>query len=369
MRFRRALDHGNVTEALSSEFYASRMKRKRPLVSVLLMALVLSLLAGCSLGDSDEGVAQETSTGVVTASRAGGEGIPLDELRNAGAIVFVRGEGEASRTSVSGELYVAHPDGTEQRLLPSRKKWNEDGLEDVASTAARWSPDGRSIALAKYGWAGDPWGWTEVVSAEGLRSKVLSRPHPEGPYQAPSWSPNGARLLIKRSELEILPVRGGTPRKVPLQGQRAVAVTDPDWSPDGGQIAIAVLYKGIAVTSSAGGRLQYLAKGEVRDPAWSPDASRIAFARKAPTRFRGVWVVGADGVSLRQLTSGVDESPRWSPDGSKILFRRFEQHGGRKGTWELYVMDADGDRQTRLPFNRAPEDPRFGLGILSADWR
>jgi dipeptidyl aminopeptidase/acylaminoacyl peptidase len=344
------------------------MKRSPSNGAVLAAALLVTVLSSCNWGSG--GSAEEGTTTRAAGPPAGGEEIPASELRHGGRVVFVRGDGEGSRTSASGGLYVARLNGSKLRRLPFRTKWktalgDNEGLENVATIAARWSPDGHSIALAQYGWAGDPWGWTEVVSARGRNRKVLTPAHPGGPYTAPSWSPRGDRLVIARNgNLELVSLSGGGPRRIRIP--RGIA--DPDWSPNGREIAFSVLFEGIGVTSPEGEPLRYLAKGEVQEPAWSPDGARIAFARISPKRARGIWVVGDDGHDLRRLSSHRDESPRWSPDGSKILFRRLERHRLGPKSWELYVMDQDGGRETHLPFNRAPADPRLGIGILSADW-
>ena len=41
-----------------------------------------------------------------------------------------------------------------------------------------------------------------------------------------------------------------------------------------------------------------------------------------------------------------DEQPRWSPDGRRIAFK-----SSRGGSFNLYVMDADGSNQIRLTEN------------------
>jgi Tol biopolymer transport system component len=72
------------------------------------------------------------------------------------------------------------------------------------------------------------------------------------------------------------------------------------------------------------------------DPTWSPDSRRIAFASKRSGSF-DIYVMNADGTGTRPLTSSrVDDArPTWSPDGSRIAFER--------GTpAEIYVMNADG---------------------------
>jgi Tol biopolymer transport system component len=332
-----------------------------------MLAFLCTILGGCSFGGSEDNSRDRTSARA-PPSAPQEEQISLNELRGQGPIVFVRGEGEGSRTSASGQLYVARADGSKLQRLPSQTEWKgalPDGgeLTNVATIAARWSPDHRSIAVAKYGWASDPWGWTEIVAANGEQRRVITRPHPGGPYTPPSWSPKGTRLVIHRNQLEVVPVSGGTARGIRLR----LAVGDPDWSPDGRQIAVRVNFRPIALTTPTGEPLQYVIRGDDAGPARSPDGAHIAFARETPKRLRGIWVVEADGGNPRRLTSRADESPRWSPDGSKILFRRIEKRGAFK-SWELYVMDADGARTTHLPLNLAPEDQNFGLGILSADW-
>jgi Tol biopolymer transport system component len=62
--------------------------------------------------------------------------------------------------------------------------------------------------------------------------------------------------------------------------------------------------------------------------------------------------------SIRQLTSGRnhnDANARWSPDGTKIAFI-----SSRSGSWDLYVMNADGtDVQRMTDHPAADHDPRW----------
>jgi Tol biopolymer transport system component len=69
------------------------------------------------------------------------------------------------------------------------------------------------------------------------------------------------------------------------------------------------------------------------DPDWSPDGSQIAFMQ---TRIRGdeqddrLVVMNADGSGRRPLTQfgGVHEwNPKWMPDGETIVFERFRESG------------------------------------------
>ena len=57
------------------------------------------------------------------------------------------------------------------------------------------------------------------------------------------------------------------------------------------------------------------------EPAWSPDSRAIAFASARSGSF-DVYVMDADGTGTRRLTRSVGDErhPTWSPDGSRIAF-------------------------------------------------
>ena len=76
------------------------------------------------------------------------------------------------------------------------------------------------------------------------------------------------------------------------------------------------------------------------EPAWSPDASKIAFASRRSGTF-DVYVMRADGTGTTQLTSGrsSDSHPTWSADGERIAFERDD---------DIYVIAADGAGTPRL---------------------
>lgn len=77
------------------------------------------------------------------------------------------------------------------------------------------------------------------------------------------------------------------------------------------------------------------------EPAWSPDGTQIAFASRRQGSF-DIYVMRADGTGTRRLTSGKvpDNYPTWSPDGSKIAFSRNDA--------DIYVMNADGSDARRI---------------------
>ncbi len=86
------------------------------------------------------------------------------------------------------------------------------------------------------------------------------------------------------------------------------------------------------------------------DPAWSPDGTRIAFASAREGSF-DIYVMDADGTGTTRLTSSSaqDRSPSWSPDGSRIAFSRSSDGG------KVWLMDADGTDVRRLTDEPAEE--------------
>jgi Tol biopolymer transport system component len=77
--------------------------------------------------------------------------------------------------------------------------------------------------------------------------------------------------------------------------------------------------------------------------------TRIAFASNRDGNFE-IYIMDADGSRQTNLTNSptADEYPSWSPDGTKIAFT-----SKRDGNSEVYVMNADGSQQTRLTDNPA----------------
>lgn len=84
-------------------------------------------------------------------------------------------------------------------------------------------------------------------------------------------------------------------------------------------------------------------------PAISPDGVWAAFEvnddrLKKPTG-ASIWKIGLNGANIQQLTRGGDDRrPTWSDDGRKVYFQRRAPNG----SWDAYVMDADGKNPAPL---------------------
>ena len=170
----------------------------------------------------------------------------------------------------------------------------------------------------------------------------------------PDWSPDGRQIAFSSGppdgNLDIYVMNA--------DGSGVTRLTDhpgldqsPDWSPDGGHIAFTSVRQddedwNIYVMNADGSGVMRLTNHPEldRNPAWSPDGRRIAFSSDRDGDW-DIYVMNADGSGLTRLTDNaeLDRWPAWSPDGRRIAFT-----SDRDGDWDIYVMNADGSGVTRL---------------------
>jgi Tol biopolymer transport system component len=82
----------------------------------------------------------------------------------------------------------------------------------------------------------------------------------------------------------------------------------------------------------------YADSGKVVQAVRSPDATRIAFASNRAGSF-DIYVMDADGQGARRLSTdpAPDTEPAWAPDGRRIFFT-----SSRGGSTQVYSMNLDG---------------------------
>lgn len=85
-------------------------------------------------------------------------------------------------------------------------------------------------------------------------------------------------------------------------------------------------------------------------PRWSPDGRRLAFKSDRGGSYN-LFVMDADGGNVRRLTNhrGIDHDPTWLPDGESLVFTSDRDRGpGRWDLYRLWLADGRVDRLTNF---------------------
>ncbi len=336
---------------------------------------VVVLISGCSpkqvdvVGDPTATKGRASNGGVAFASR--------------GFIYVVSANGSEPRRIAQGSSPEWSPDGVDLAFLrdsgvkdvdgyPLRELVvvNADGSEPRVMTGAdvgsvshpHWSPDGTRFVVQGRPDESALW----VMNADGSGDAV--RIAEEGSEDA-AWSPSSDKVAFyatqdQRCDLHICDIR-----VVNVDGSDLTTIAgglgqenDPAWSPNGDLIAYVRLDGTIFLMDSDGAGKRRIAT-HVRwafDPVWSPDATRILFSVYRRATY-DIWVVNADGTGLKNLTGqpGDELAPTWSPDGTKIAYVAGKSINANvqqnRGSYRLYVMNADGSGKRRLNEDLRPQ--------------
>ena len=280
-------------------------------------------------------------------------------------------------------------------------------------THPSWSPDGKQIVFQSYpltdlgGGARQslPPSTLWLVSPQGGDPKQLTQVgNPPGGHGAPSWSPDGKRIVFEVSDFNLytfwtISSNGSNPNLVWKRGDHPVYAPDgksiifsgagtqqirinPDtgdpigeaeaisgkasfprdirrvsFSADGKKMVFNTLIRSESLVSipvrpgsseATGPPVTLVRKvsGRIHQPAFSPDGKRIAFT-SCLTGGAGCdsWLVNPDGTNQSQLTTSEsnEQIPSWFPDMQQIAF-----HTDRTGHWTYWAIDLNSRRERML---------------------
>jgi Tol biopolymer transport system component len=270
------------------------------------------------------------------------------------------GDAHATARSLNGRIafdndsiWIMNPDGSLKMNLT-----NQDigfGQSDPAC-----SPTGRWVAFINITSGSN--GAVAVIDSTGQNLRyVAGQQHAES---GPAWSPDESKIAYSQYFVPYASAIMVTSADTVSQPTRVVGGTidpntgnyfggqniQPEWSPDGTQIAFASNGDGdydIYTVTLATGVIRQLTNnaGDDMDPTWAPGGGRIAFTRAAGST-TDVWVMRSDGsgqVNVTAVSAASESQPSWSPDGKKIVYTK-----GTGDQAQVFKMNADGSARTLL---------------------
>lgn len=265
---------------------------------------------------------------------------PAERARLRGTVLFVR----------TGDIWAATEDSLTQLSDKGTDSWPV------------WSPDGSRIYFVdtrtKVGQAPYQGRFSKItlyyptlmsMAADGTdRQPILSslyslRGASNGAYfyrllQA-DLSPDGRTFALVSDApdpfttdvtLSTLPVGGGKVKNLGVEDTRGLGHNDPDWSPDGRQIAFT--YNGrsgsvgtprIGIYTPATRKLRFVGAKGYANPSWSPDGRHLLVER-TDGKGRDIAILDAltGEVANRLTVDGASFAPVFSPDGSQVAYLR-----------------------------------------------
>jgi Tol biopolymer transport system component len=206
-----------------------------------------------------------------------------------------------------------------------------------------WSPDGMGIAFAARN---DAIRWVDADGSNG-HALVPASAWPAGwtHIEDFAWSPDASQLVVglfrqdySTSRLFLVTLAG--PSVAPLVRN----ASSPDWSSTEQLVAVR---DGGLITMDTDGSNQLVIVGSSGnyDPQWSPNGGQVAY--RGGKRNLDIFVVDANGSNRTNLTNSpqTDWSPTWSPDGGTIMWSRSRYLDSFA---DLFTMLANGSNVTRL---------------------
>jgi Tol biopolymer transport system component/DNA-binding winged helix-turn-helix (wHTH) protein len=214
-----------------------------------------------------------------------------------------------------------------------------------------WSRDGKSVLFA--GGAPGPLRlWRAWVN--GTRpSEAVEMAGATECAEYPATAASRDRLVFSQFGLDTHLYRFNPRLPAEQVAASSSFETDPNFSPDGRQLAFASARSGnVAIWTAAadGSNARQLTHNTGQwpgSPAWSPDGRAIAFDSADIGDDVHIWTIDAEGGTPRQITRGRGSQtvPRWSRDGRWIYFSSHQD--GARDIWRVRPTGGQPEQVTR----------------------
>jgi Tol biopolymer transport system component len=246
----------------------------------------------------------------------------------------------------------------------AERKLTSDGMQNLQPA---WSPDGKLIAYHPRRRDGI---W--IVPAQGGRPRRLTRFGSN-----PAWSPDGSTLVFQSdpftelslfvfpalppSTLWLVPAAGGEPRQLTERGDPPGGHGAPSWSPDGRRIvftAFTLSWGKLWTVSAAGDDLKQVEGPRLpREPVYSPDGQTLYYSGPDPALGFMIWRIPVTGGNPVPVQSAPARDLALSPDGQRLAFSHMDLHGF---FWSIPVSPDTG--KTTGPAIALTTDPKVRQG-------
>lgn len=239
------------------------------------------------------------------------------------------------------------------------------------------SPDGSTVAFTRDRGENGLY----LIGIDGSNERLIFSGRDN--LSAPKWNEDGSQILFTYRSLSEETSQDRRPGSEPTQvtvDHYYLAVVDSngdnyhdlstldsaraaDWSTTGIVYQSEAGIQWTADTPDAENQLvvfDYLNPYYV-DPDWQPDGSQIAFMVRGASHWE-IYVANSDGTGMTALTQPVTSlvtalpsnvAPAYSPDGEHIVYLSNQGSDYSAGDWQIWIMDADGSDAAPVPIDIA----------------